>query len=793
MVAGHASFFRSLAGGPRAWTRALARLLAVSCLANALHACDSPSEPSQPDAQVDPTAGPSRDAGYAGKSSEPDTLGVARDAAASAPGEVAAQSVEVSLGCRVRSVLPAAFVSQCTGCHGEGGQSRQLRTYTGSEAEFVAKARVGGSEMPPFSVASIDDTTLRAAYRALTSKTDGASSASTTSIVPLFAGAAAGVPVVFERDDGVLITRAAGRVRQRHELESSYGPFGPHYFEDRTYGFIVEDYTVRGESRVRVSYLPVARPEDKTNFRAFKIYGDGNVFHSNMGMKSDTALPSLKRAGSEQADDYAHAIAPYARIQSQEVTAIPRGQQRPLQKGDLLEFEFGVFIDPAAVTAGSRTSYYTDTFRYRVGQGGLTPENADTSSTLGPRAAAWLGGGTTIPYVEAEPETYLAQLALNVQHEHVASFVEGRRLFHTDFGTGEHSEGGNPAFKEHAGKLGPLFVARACAGCHPGNGGGKTLDGVLTDTSSMVFKLYDQPTLGTQLQLSEGSARSAALDSSSVTLADGSKVALTRPTFSVSAAGATPAYSARVARRLVGLGLLEAIDESSLLARADAEDCDGDGISGRANLVRDPSGVLRVGRFGWKAEKVSVEHQVADALDADLGVSTRLFPGAGGAAELSEQELLKLTAYMRLLGVPAQRTPDDAGVARGGTLFRSLGCAHCHTPEVSTGAHPFVELRAQTIQPFSDLLLHDMGEGLADQSGSNVERAAAAEWRTAPLWGIAGAHDAQGYVALLHDGRAKSVLEAILWHGGEAAHIRARFVALPTTDREAVLRFVESL
>jgi CxxC motif-containing protein (DUF1111 family) len=261
-------------------------------------------------------------------------------------------------------------------------------------------------------------------------------------------------------------------------------------------------------------------------------------------------------------------------------------------------------------------------------------------------------------------------------------------------------------------------------------------------------------------------------------------VSLSRPSFAVSVAH----YSARIARRLVGMGLLESIDESTLLAQADPEDCDGDGISGRAQRVKDPEGgAVRVGRFGWRAEKVSIRHQVADALDADLGVGTELL---NATAELSNDDLERMVAYVRLLGVPPQRDADDAIVKQGQQLFHELGCASCHLPALSTGnAHPFVELRGQTIRPYSDLLLHDVGAELADESGLENPR----EWRTAPLWGVGLSETVQGYVALLHDGRAASVLEAVLWHGGEAQAARDRVVALAPEERAALLRFVESL
>jgi Protein of unknown function (DUF1588)/Di-haem oxidoreductase, putative peroxidase/Protein of unknown function (DUF1585) len=360
---------------------------------------------------------------------------------------------------------------------------------------------------------------------------------------------------------------------------------------------LIEDYTTRGESKLVVTYLPVARPTDGTNFRAFKIYGDGNVFHANTGMDSDVALPAITAV-----TDYASEVAPYARVQSHVLGNNAR-TGKPLQQGDLVEFEFGVFIDKAAVRADSRTNYYSDTFRYRVGSGALTPESADSSGKLGPYASALLGGATSVAWAYAEPELYLSQMALDIQHEHVQRFVEGRRLFHTDFDSGAHSEPGNPVFSEQAHKRGPLFVASSCVSCHPNNGGGRTLIGALDQSSSMTFKLYGG-SLGNQLQLAEGYARASDPESKSVLLADGTRVTLQRPHFEVkdTRSVALPS-SARIARRLVGLGLLEAIDEATLLAQADPEDCDGDGISGRAQLLADPEGgAARVGRFGWRAE-----------------------------------------------------------------------------------------------------------------------------------------------------------------------------------------------
>jgi CxxC motif-containing protein (DUF1111 family) len=697
----------------------------------------------------------------------------------------------------------AGLVASCGGCHalraGVTASAPDLHAFAGDESAFLARVRSGSAAMPSFAADAISDATLRAAYARLRRGERLSDSPAEPGLERLFVPSPEHpLPVTFRRDDGVLITRGAGRVRQRHELEESFGPFGPLYFEHRTYGFLIEDFTERGESRVRVTYLPAARPTDGTNFRAFKIYGDGNVFHQNMGMTSDVALPSLLLRGADLARDYPMAVAPFARVQSQQVTREPRAN-RPLARGDLLEFEFGVFIDPAAVQSGTRTSYYSDTFRYRVGEGGLTVENRDASGTIGPRPDALQGGATTSGWLYAEPETYYQQMASNIQHEHVQRFVEGRRLFHTDFESGKHSEAGNPPLAEQANKLGPSFVGASCDGCHPNNGGGRALAAPLDRTSSMVFKLYDAGALGDQLQLDEGSARAAGSDERPVALADGTRVVLRRTRYElIMKNGARVNHSARVARRIVGVGLLEAIDEPTLLAHADPYDCDGDGISGRAQRIVEPhTGVKRLGRFGWKAEKVSVEHQVADALSADLGVDTRIVPGQGGNVELADADLLRLTTYMRLLAVPPQREAQNT--ARGRQLFASVGCAGCHTPQLETAAtHPFVELRVQTVRPYTDLLLHDLGPDLADESGAagdrtDGERASASEWRTAPLWGLGMARSVQGYVALLHDGRAASVLEAVLWHGGEAALAKQRFTMLPRSERDALLEFVESL
>jgi CxxC motif-containing protein (DUF1111 family) len=487
-------------------------------------------------------------------------------------------------------------------------------------------------------------------------------------------------------------------------------------------------------------------------------------------------------------------------IQQFDQVTIPAG--RAFEVGQNMEFEFGIFIDGGSLTSpGSRTSYYTDTFRYAIGVGGLTPNNLDYAAAPGPLPESRTAGDATIAWIFAEPDQYFGQMSLNTQQENVQNFLEGRRLFHTDFVTGEHSDPGNPAYPPAMGKAGPMNNTTMCENCHINNGPGTLLEGPMNEKSSMVFKLTNGGALGNQLQPQEGSATLGGFEMKPVMMGDGTAVMLKRPTFTLTAkTGAVTNYSARLARKLVGMGLLEAIDERTILTRADRLDCNGDGISGRPALIKDPvGGALRVGRFGWKAEKVTVAHQVADAADADMGVSTSIIPDANGKAELSDEDLMKLTTYMRLVGVPPQRNGGDAQVRAGETVFKTIGCANCHVTDVVTAStHPFSELRNQSIKPFTDLLLHDMGPDLADNSGVPIGDTAdappgASEWRTPPLWGIGLYKTINGHTNLLHDGRAADVQEAVLWHGGEASKVKAAFIALPAADRAALLAFVSSL
>ena len=334
-----------------------------------------------------------------------------------------------------------------------------------------------------------------------------------------------------------------------------------------------------------------------------------------------------------------------------------------------------------------------------------------------------------------------------------------------------------------------------------------------------------EPTYGGQLQNfsiqgvpAEGEM-TIAYRETAITLADGQVVGLRAPSYGVSGVHYGPLHpetmlSPRVAPPVIGMGLLEAIAEADILAGADPEDRDGDGISGRANIVwSDELGRPILGRFGWKAGNPTVSQQAAAAFRGDVGISTPLYPPPhgdctvaqevcqdaphGGASaehtvEASAALVDLLNFYTRNLGVPARRDIGDPQVLEGKRLFYDANCTGCHTPKFVTRRDSIGEEQSfQLIWPYTDLLLHDMGEGLAD--GRPEGEANGREWRTPPLWGIGLTETVSGHTFFLHDGRARSLLEAILWHGGEAEAAKERVVAMTGEERAALLAFLQSL
>jgi CxxC motif-containing protein (DUF1111 family) len=251
------------------------------------------------------------------------------------------------------------------------------------------------------------------------------------------------------------------------------------------------------------------------------------------------------------------------------------------------------------------------------------------------------------------------------------------------------------------------------------------------------------------------------------------------------------ALSYRQAPAVFGLGLLEAIPDGTLRALEDPDDTNADGISGRVNLVWDSQlGTARIGRFGHKANAVDLLQQTAGAFVNDIGLSNLLHPEDDGMRDLSDEQLAHTTFFVSTLAVPAA-APRSATAELGRLLFDDFTCSGCHTPTLVTGDHAIPELANQTIHPYTDLLLHDVGDLLTD--GRSDFAATGVEWRTPPLWGIGLVQVVQPGTNFLHDGRARTLAEAILWHGGEAAAAREAFRTAPRSDRDALIAFLETL
>ncbi len=380
-----------------------------------------------------------------------------------------------------------------------------------------------------------------------------------------------------------------------------------------------------------------------------------------------------------------------------------------------------------------------------------------------------------------------------------------------------------PASAEGRDGLGPLFNAASCSSCHLRDGRGRPPE---TDDEPFLGLLLrisrpgpvPDPVYGDQIQPRavpgvppEARPRVRYREVAGA-YGDGTPYRLRHPAYTLESPGYGPPaadllVSPRVAPAVFGMGLLEAIPEARLLALADPEDADGDGISGRPNRVPDVrSGRTVLGRFGWKANQPTVEQQSAAAMLGDIGITSPLFPEenwtdaqveaskrpTGGRPELDAAKLEALTLYMKSLAVPARRRPADPLVRRGAELFAAAGCAKCHVPRHVTGEDPrFPALSGQAIFPYTDLLLHDLGPDLAD--GRPDFEATGNEWRTPPLWGLGLVRTVSGHTFLLHDGRARDAAEAILWHGGEALKSREFFRNLGAREREALLAFLDDL
>jgi CxxC motif-containing protein (DUF1111 family) len=420
-----------------------------------------------------------------------------------------------------------------------------------------------------------------------------------------------------------------------------------------------------------------------------------------------------------------------------------------------------------------------------------------------PDSGGGAGGATTI---DDATSAAFSTPAPNLSGERLARHLAGDVAFEQTFVSAPATQNGG---------LGPIFNNTSCAACHVGDGRSRGSESLLLRVSLPGAAQNGGPApvpgFGGQIQTRAifGFAPEAgvvvAYEERPGTFADGTPFQLRAPSYVIAAPYASfPAgalVSPRVARPVFGLGLLEAVPEEEILALA-AEQA-AQGISGRPNYVWDESERrVRLGRFGWKANQPSLFQQATDAYGEDMGVTSPAFATESGAGqpghedglsddpELDQGTLDATTFYVQTLAVPDRR--PTAGSRTGEELFERIGCAACHVSVLRTGDLPGVpEVGNQRIEPYTDLLLHDMGEGLAD--GRPDFDADGREWRTPPLWGIGLSRIVTGHTEFLHDGRARDLSEAILWHGGEAEAARERFRELARSERESLLAFLESL
>ncbi|RZL08384.1 MAG: c-type cytochrome [Rubrivivax sp.] len=424
----------------------------------------------------------------------------------------------------------------------------------------------------------------------------------------------------------------------------------------------------------------------------------------------------------------------------------------------------------------------------------------------------------------------------NLKDDEQARFVIGNSFFRRNWVEA-------PASTKARDGLGPHFIARSCGGCHVQDGRGAPPEfkrGLIEQPVALLMRLSvpgvgdqggikPEPTYGDQLNnfalpgiKPEGQV-SIRYKTIPGRFADGTRYSLLSPTYGFSQLGYGPMakdvlVSPRVAPQVIGVGLLEAIDEADILHNAREQARQPGPIKGEPNRVWDlVSGKMMIGRFGWKANVATLAHQTVAAFAGDIGITSSFLPhenctdiqqdcraaprGAGGKLpEIDDETLDQVIFYQATLAPPARRNAASAQVLQGQRLFAQAQCATCHRPSYVTAlgpnAVPFPRLsspavQGQRIYPYTDLLLHDMGPGLAD--GRPDFSANGRQWKTPPLWGTGQIPEVNGHQRLLHDGRARGVLEAILWHGGEADDSRQQVLKMSKAEREALVRFVESL
>ncbi len=652
-----------------------------------------------------------------------------------------------------------------------------------------------------------------------------------------------------------LTVKLAGRFRDRHPNEERFDHYVDTYFDGPIFSLTLIDH---GDS-FDVTVVPLDTHVYGVDFKYYECFGAG----MSGALPSPTPLcftpPELAAVG--------------VRINPTGASATSSGTYTTsvgkLSYGQLVDFELTFVRQPGPM---NNRTYYTEFFEYYVGSGRLQPKLQH------PWAHA--AGSQSITDVTVDQFGY-AQHLPNITLPELKDFISGKVLFEADFetklGFNPPTEFDCPRGQTPGTKIPPLnttpppspmftagnsftnlalasvarpgYTASACFSCHHLDGKGQPAGDTIklfpdgshpAGMGATLLKLFaasddksketPDPIYGTVLdqQATSGAPEVKA----SVTwqdvpgkFADGTPYTLRKPVLALSnlrdgALGAATRVSMRIPRPVFGLGLLEAIPAQSILANADPNDANKDGVSGRPNLFTDPAtGAQTLGRFGWKAATTSVREAAALALVNDIGITSPLFPKHAcgplqtnclsavddSKPQVTDTDLDHIQSYMRGLSVPPRRNYDDPAAIEGRGLFAAVGCAKCHVPNfVTSSTYAIPEMRSIDIQPFTDLLLHDMGSGLADDIAVEEGTATGAEWRTCPLWGngtgasvmypTIDAFDPNGNPppggTYLHDGRARSITEAILWHGGEAQGSHDAFVGLPAASRAALLAYV---
>jgi CxxC motif-containing protein (DUF1111 family) len=670
-----------------------------------------------------------------------------------------------------------------------------------------------------------------------------------------------------------LTATLAGRFRDRHPNEERYDHYVDTYFDGPVFSLSLSDYG----DYVRATVTPVDTHVYGVDFKIYECFGAG----MSGGSPSPTPLcftpPELSAAGVRMNPTYPAGTS--AATSSGTYTVQVGGGNATLHPGDatllsgqdlsygqLVDFELTFVRQPGPM---NNRTYYTEMFMYYVGSGRLQPK------VQHPWAHA--AGDESVTDVTVDQFGY-AQHVPNITLPELTNFIAGKVLFEADFATHvgynppttyDCPRGGggvdgllpvttvipaldttppqSPVFTAGtsftnmalAGIARPGYTSSACFTCHHLDGKGLPPDS--TGMQQALLKLFSasadgasagpDPMYGTILDQQAPAGATPEVQASVAwqelpgQFADGTPYSLRKPALATGTLRDGPLAAAthvsmRIPRPVFGLGLLEAVDATTILANADPDDANGDGIKGRPNMVTDPvTGQSVLGRFGWKAGAASIREQAALAFANDMGITSPVYPTHrcgpqqtlclsavnDASPQLTDTDLDHVESYLRGLSVPPRKNYDDPQAIAGKALFAGIGCIKCHVPNlVTSSASALPEMRNIDIQPFTDLLLHDMGPGLADDAPIEEGTARGTDWRTCPLWGNGtgpwvmfpskSAFDPNGdpppVAVYLHDGRARNLTEAILWHGGEAASAQKLFVNMPASDRAALLAYV---